>query len=524
MMVQPLRPLEQVGARREGIHRGGRQQQYFLDESGRRLILALYDGTTEKTDELMERLHVPRWRVKRWAIDLGLVPPQKKQPDWTEQDELYLEAHIGRQSFARIAQTLGRTKTAVQVKAKRIGVNQLSSGYTMRGLCMALGCNHHKAERWLKNGWLEGTRRESDRPSGIDFWLFTDQHIRDFVIAHPLEIDPRRIDWVWMVSLLSGGSRVVLQESSRPQRERGDAMYIDVEYALNFDIDQIAGKNIAVLGITRSGKTNTAMVLTQELLSNSVPCTIVDIDGEYRGLKERFPLLIAGRTNSDIKLSIEEAAGLAKDSIEHESSILLDLSDYSEEECHDLLFNYFTTVWELTTKRKSAYQIVLEEAHEFIPEGVRTPLKNALTRIALRGRKRGLGLMLVSQRSAKVSKDALSQCDMLFLHKVIHPADRSVYKSLVPLSGVEVDRMISDLTTGHAIIVSEQPPAVAQIRASGSKPVQPDIKAVLRKRVKELEEQISEQEETIRQQADLIARCEATHPEIMAAMMQEVLS
>jgi hypothetical protein len=502
-------PLEQVGARRVGAHTGGIRQKYFLDEPGRALILAKYDGTKPVIDELAARLHVPRYVVKKWGCQLGLA--RQKEPFWTRAEEEYLEANLGRASIATIAKTLGRTQIAVKLKAKRLGVNKTAEGYTMRGLCLALGCDHHKVERWLRDGWIVGRRRETEKEKN-DYWLFTDGQIRDFVLAHPLEIDPRRMDWLWMVSLLSGGPGTLLSQESRPQR--GDDMYIDVERALTIDIDSLAGKNIAVLGITRSGKTNTALVLVEELLSNQTPVTIVDIEGEYRGLKERFTMLVAGRSNADILLTAETAAELAKDSVEQGSNVLLDLSEYTEQEAHEILLNYFTCVWNLTTKRKSPYQIVLEEAHEWVPEGTRTPLKTLLIRIALRGRKRGLGLMLVSQRSAKVSKDALSQCNVLFLHKVIHPVDRAIYKSFIPLPGTEVDRMISDLQVGHAIIMAaEQLPRVAQIRPHGSKLVQLDIKTMLRKRIKELEEQVAEQEQFIREQADYIAQLTELHPE-----------
>ncbi len=505
-MAQPLIPIEQIGARRVGPHTGGIRQKYFLDEPGRKLLLARYDGTKKTIDELTARLHVPRYIVKKWGRQLGLA--RQKEPFWTKADEGYLAANLGRRSITAIAKTLNRTPTAVKLKAKRLGVHKGQDGYTMCGLEVALGADHHKIERWMKLGWLKGERRHSERThqQGGDMWRFTDANIRDFVQAHPMEIDQRRMDWLWMVDLLSGGLGPLSQEL---KQQRGDAMHLDVERALQFEIDE----NIAILGITQSGKTNTAMVVIEELLSSYVPLTIVDIEGEYRGLKERFPILVAGRTQSDVLLTANTADELVKDSLETDASVLLDLSDYTEEEAHEILFTYFTRLWELTAKRKSPYQIVLEEAHEWIPESVRTPLKTVLIRIALRGRKRGLGLMLVSQRSAKVSKDALSQCTSLFLHKVVHPADRGIYKSLIPLSGTEVDRMINGLETGHAIVVSGQILQVAQIRRHENAVIAPNITMTLRKRVKELEEQVTEQEMLIKEQADTIAQLSVQYPE-----------
>ena len=175
---------------------------------------------------------------------------------------------------------------------------------------------------------------------------------------------------------------------------------IDTQGALAFETSTFVGRSVGVLGITDSGKTNTVAVLIEELLGN-LPMTIVDIEGEYWGLKERFDLLIAGRSeHAELEIGPENAAALAEISITRGISIILDLSDYSSDEQHAFLLAYFSRLWEVAGKERKPYQIVLEEAHEFIPQSASSPLKAVLTRIALRGRKRGLGIILASQRSA----------------------------------------------------------------------------------------------------------------------------
>jgi hypothetical protein len=206
-MVQQLyTDFNQVGQKRTGSNRGGLPQKYVLTDWGRQLILSQYDGTSEHIDELARRLQVPRWTVKKWGQQLGMA--RQKEPFWTPEDEAFLERNLHNKSIAEIAKTLGRTKTAVKLKAKRIGVNKtMQEGYTMRGLCMALGCDHHKVERWLEYGWLKGKRRKTERSKaqGGDVWYFTDRDIRKLIVMHPTEIDHRRIDWLWMVDLLAGG-------------------------------------------------------------------------------------------------------------------------------------------------------------------------------------------------------------------------------------------------------------------------------------------------------------------------------
>ena len=107
---------------------------------------------------------------------------------------------------------------------------------------------------------------------------------------------------------------------------------------------------------------------------------------------------------------------------------------------------------------------MLEEAHEFIPQSTGTPLKQMLTRIALRGRKRGLGIILMSQRSAKVEKDVLTQTSLLILHKVMHPTDLRVYKDLIPLPATQVEDMVRRLNPGEAVVVYNHQVSVVQLR------------------------------------------------------------
>ncbi len=197
--------MEDVGQQRQGPHAGGIKQKYVLDERGRALLLREYDGTPATITRLTHLIGVPRWKITRWAADLGLA--RQKEPRWTEAERAYLEQAINSTSIAHIAQHLGRTQTAVRVKMKRIHINKSEDDYTMRRLCDCLGCNHHMVQRWLDKGWLKGTRRHSDRTeaNGGDMWLFTDKHVRDFICHHPQEIDQRRVGWLWVVDLLCGG-------------------------------------------------------------------------------------------------------------------------------------------------------------------------------------------------------------------------------------------------------------------------------------------------------------------------------
>gem|GEM_PF-949342 len=240
---------------------------------------------------------------------------------------------------------------------------------------------------------------------------------------------------------------------------------LDTTNILTLQTQDLIGRCVAVLGISGSGKTNTAAVLVEELLASGVPMTIVDIEGEYWGLKEKYEVLVAGRSeHADVEFDAAHAGSLAELSVERAIPVILDLSEYGQEEMYEFLLAYFTRLWEVCFIHRQPYQVILEEAHEFLPQGQRTPLKEILTRIALRGRKRGFGTILMSQRSAKVDKDVLTQASLLFLHRVVHPIDLKVYQDLIPLPGREVESMVGGLQTGQTIALYQHQAQVIQVR------------------------------------------------------------
>jgi DNA helicase HerA-like ATPase len=96
---------------------------------------------------------------------------------------------------------------------------------------------------------------------------------------------------------------------------------------IDLAIEALLGESVAVLGIKGSGKSNSAAVLAEELLGAGLPLCIVDIAGEYWGLKERYQVLVAGRSaHVDIELDPTGGAALAEFSLRHSVPVILDLS------------------------------------------------------------------------------------------------------------------------------------------------------------------------------------------------------
>jgi hypothetical protein len=120
-----------------------------------------------------------------------------------------------------------------------------------------------------------------------------------------------------------------------------------------------------------------------------------------------------------------------------------------------------------------AGMVVVEEAHNFCPEKgfMKTTSSDVLRTIASEGRKFGLGLLIVSQRPAKVDKNVLSQCNTQIIMRVTNPNDiKAITKSLEGISS-ELEEEIKRLPPGIAMFVSPDIPraVMVQIRVRKSR-------------------------------------------------------
>lgn len=247
-------------------------------------------------------------------------------------------------------------------------------------------------------------------------------------------------------------------------------MQLDVDAKLNFTTADMIGSRAAVLGVSGSGKSMTARVLVEELLP-SIPMTLVDIEGELWSLKEQFDILHVGsnfRAESDLIVAPEDAGSLATWVWSNNVSVILDMSEFDKtEDRNRFLLNYFEALWSAASGAPKPHTILIEEVHEFVPEDGTTPVKDLFTRFAKRGRKRGIGMIFVSQRSAAVSKELLTQANHFFLHKVTYPTDMSVYTKLLPmLPPKQVPTLVGALKSGDCLTVRDGAVEQVHIRMS----------------------------------------------------------
>jgi DNA helicase HerA-like ATPase len=110
--------------------------------------------------------------------------------------------------------------------------------------------------------------------------------------------------------------------------------------------------------------------------------------------------------------------------------------------------------------------MLIDEAHQFVPNGSTTLAKEQLVRWAKEGRQPGLSLVVASQQPSAIDADVLSQCDIILSHKLTTRDDMSALNSLSQdYMGGELRTFIKNLKrVGEAVLVDDERETVHMLR------------------------------------------------------------
>jgi hypothetical protein len=268
-------------------------------------------------------------------------------------------------------------------------------------------------------------------------------------------------------------------------------------------VELLTGRGF-ITGKSGSGKSNSASVVAENLLDNGFGLLIVDIDGEYYGLKEEYEILHAGADEEcDIQVGVDHAEKLASLALEENVPVILDISSFlDEDEARQLLTNVAKHLFAKAKKQKQPFLMLVEEVHEYIPQqGSVGECGKMLIKISKRGRKHGLGIVGVSQRPADVKKDFITQCDWLVWHRLTWNNDTKVVSRILDNDYASA---VEDLDDGEAFLDTDWSATVRRVQFhrkqtfdAGATPglddfERPDLKSVSDDLVSELQT-ISEQ-------------------------------
>ena len=265
------------------------------------------------------------------------------------------------------------------------------------------------------------------------------------------------------------------------------------QYPVIIDRDALRGGHIAILGVTGCGKSVTARYLLRQLATDqNHRIVVIDLTGEYKVLVRPAPYsVVSPETRSELRDVIQDLAaemsefpnkrdrakmeecqkkleGRFRDALEAwlesdaDAYALLELPGF-ENTANSLEY----TRWFMRALFRIAQTggfggksvtVVLEEAHTVVPEwnfaGVKGDkaaegLLNSIAQIALQGRKYGIGFVVITQRTANVSKTVLTQCASVIAFRSYDNTGADFLSNYI---GDDLSRALPNLADREAIV------------------------------------------------------------------------
>lgn len=212
--------------------------------------------------------------------------------------------------------------------------------------------------------------------------------------------------------------------------------------AFNFPADAVT-QTFGVLAMRGAGKSNAARRMAEQMHAASLPFVAVDPVGAWWGLRSAgggkaggIPIPIFGGRHGDLPLERGSGVLIADLIVEKRLSCVLDLSDFDSEAAKKAFLLDFAV--RLYRRNTAPLHLFLEEADDYIPQKPmrdEAHLLRAWENIVRRGRQRGLGITMITQRSACINKNVLTQVETLIAMRITSPQDRKAIAAWVEYHG-----------------------------------------------------------------------------------------
>ena len=243
-----------------------------------------------------------------------------------------------------------------------------------------------------------------------------------------------------------------------------DAGAIPISSTLSLSVDFVT-KTQAVVARKGSGKSYTGRNQAEGLLALGQQIVVIDPTGAWWGLRSSadgksagFPIAVLGGDHGDIPLDPASGEAIAESVVSQGFSAVLDLSLLKRSRASGFVADFLEALYRLN---REAMHLFVDEADLFAPQVTRSSdvsrALDAMNDIVRRGRIRGIGATLITQRAQVISKDVLSQVDMLTAMRMSHPKDLAAVREWVdvhadPARSREMVASLPGLPVGEAWI------------------------------------------------------------------------
>ena len=284
------------------------------------------------------------------------------------------------------------------------------------------------------------------------------------------------------------------RERAAPDHPRAVGFFPDTAYPITLDIQQLVTHNAAILGILGAGKSFLALELVERMILQRLKIVVLDLTSQYApqlapyydsqaqqpNLEQLQQAGPPGKTNCKQNVaeggSVQAFQALLKQQLaafmvdptaklrfynpttfevwrqdsKPFSGVAFEMAQLTPTEITRIITEVCLDVCSDAMSDQARLCIVYEEAHSLIPEwnavvaeGDRAAA-NGTSKAILQGRKFGLGCLVITQRTANVTKTILSQYNTVFALRVFDATGMEFLRNYV---GDDYANVLSALET-----------------------------------------------------------------------------
>lgn len=137
---------------------------------------------------------------------------------------------------------------------------------------------------------------------------------------------------------------------------------------------------------------------------------VIDVEGEFHTLRERFDYVLAGQRGGDCPADVKSAAMLARRLLELNASCIVDIYELGAAR-QTFVRLFLSALMDAPKELWHPVIVIVDEANKFCPENGKAEAHDAVIDLMTRGRKRGFCGVLATQRISDLAKGAAAECN-----------------------------------------------------------------------------------------------------------------
>ena len=231
---------------------------------------------------------------------------------------------------------------------------------------------------------------------------------------------------------------------------------------LQLPVDAVT-ETFGILAVKRAGKSNAAVAIAEEMFKAGLPWIAIDPKGDWWGIRSSsdgkgpgLPIVVFGGLHADVPLEPGAGVLVANLVVEQRLTCVIDISEMTKADVRRFLTAFIRQLYKIN---REPLHVFAEEADEYIPQMVRgddAEMVGVWETLVKRGGFRGLGCSLITQRSASLNNDVLTQIQTLFALRTTGVPDRKRIEEWVNYhqAGKEFVQQLPTLADGEALVFS----------------------------------------------------------------------